>query len=165
MFFKPTSYSYHGHRKKLGFELSGGSTPPPLKVDSTPIFFYESKDNHKWGLHAKFQTSSSKTVDLHPHPNFLLFWPVNSVCGQTKGQIRFSIPEMDSLRSITYVWTPHTVRLKFFPKLSGGVSNCGSAPLPDPDPTQKLKFFFSKNILLILKHPTSNNYYSLFNAI
>ena len=68
-----------------------------------PIFFYESKHNHKWGLHAKFQTSSSKTVDLHPHPNFLLFWPVNSVCGQTKGQIRFSIAEMDSLGSITYV--------------------------------------------------------------
>ena len=67
------------------------------------IFLYESKDIHKGGLHAKFQESSSKTVDLQPHPNFLIFLPVNSICCQTKGQIRISIAEMDSLGSITYV--------------------------------------------------------------
>ena len=47
-------------RLKFFFKLSGGGQPPN--------FFYESKDNQKWGLHAKFQGSSSKTVDLHPPP-------------------------------------------------------------------------------------------------
>ena len=30
-------------------------------------------------------------------------WPVNLICGQTKGQNPISIAEMDSLGSITYV--------------------------------------------------------------
>ena len=32
---------------------------------------------------------------------FSYLWPVNSICGQTKGQILISIAKMDSLGSIT----------------------------------------------------------------
>ena len=40
--------------------------------------------------------SLAQTVDLHPHPNFLQLWPVNSISGQTEGQTRISVAEMDS---------------------------------------------------------------------
>ena len=93
---QPQGIHFCNWKSNLTFRLT-------VVLEFYPIFFYDSKDNRKWGLDAKSQTSSSKTVDLHPHPNFLLFWPVNSVCGQTKGQIRFSIAEMDFLGCITYV--------------------------------------------------------------
>ena len=55
------------HRKKLGVghPLEGGLTPPLTISEKFSIL----------------------PCEVHPHPNFILFWPVNSVCGQTKGQI------------------------------------------------------------------------------
>ena len=83
------------------WKIVRGSAPP--RGVRPPIFEYEMKDIHKGGLHAEFQSSSSKTLDMHPNPNFLLFWPVNSISGQTEGQNGISIAEMDSLGSITYI--------------------------------------------------------------
>ena len=91
-----TSYDKIEH---LTPNVRGGQ--PPHMGRSTPIFFYESKDITKGWLHAKIQRSSSKTVDLHPILSFSYLWPVNAICGQTKGQILISIAEMDSLGSIT----------------------------------------------------------------
>ena len=73
-----------------------------------------------------FTSLAQKLWICTPNPNFLLFWLVwlvnsicgqailvnqvdwtnnlvNSICDQTKGQIRISIAEMDSLGSITYI--------------------------------------------------------------
>ena len=52
------------HGKIENFSKIVRGVQPPSRGGRTPNFFYESKDNHEWGLYAKFQTSSSKTVDL-----------------------------------------------------------------------------------------------------
>ena len=78
-------------------------TPLSQGGDGHLIFFMNQKIIINEACMQNFRNLPQKLMIYTDTKNFVLFWPVNSISGQEKGQIWISIAETDSLGSITYV--------------------------------------------------------------
>ena len=82
-------------------QIARGGRPPHMG-GSDPHFFSRNQNGFtNEACMQNFNGLAQKLWICSPILIFSYLWPVNSICGQTKGQILISIAKMDSLGSIT----------------------------------------------------------------